>query len=1586
MTETRALTAALSGPVFDGAASRSALHTSERHAERWAPEGDSARRASGMRSLAFADRVASPWMQASSGPRMSHLFGAYAGTASERSAPHVSWLFPRPWFQDELDWMAAARQGLEATPRRGAMTTRGTFVTPTGESGWAGIAMPVLSADAMAAVAPSMSGGDPAVGLRAWSPMVDFATASAAEVMAGAMQSVTSAGLPGIAERSPIWSGLSMVTPRGLASGEAFSPSAAAAARSSFMAPAMGVAPTAVEAARQSIARIESRVDDLRAPVADGSPAGAPATFTATAASADAPRADASSPASSSSESFASTDASSQSTGASSLSTSASSLSTSEERLAGAAHSSPAASSALRTVELLLGALAARQDQRATSSAAAATTAPSVGAPSVASADGVSSSTESSASPGAAAATFASSANFAPIAGPRVAMPAGLGGLVQSLAAVQSVARPMAQVRDGGADAALASPRDPAHGFVPGASSPGATGATAMTPPSFTPVWASPSVGALASVAASPARAIDHLSWSDRWLARFSGASPLAMSAFESATEFGAPTLRQLAVGSPEVVYVHPQLASSSIAATVQRAQVAHATQFAPLADRAPSMAPVAPSTRPDGRPAPLRIDDGEAVPDAIFAAIAAAGATPTRRDVATPAGARAAEVRAAEVRAAEARAAELGTTAAAAQAAASFASPSVSAPVDMLLSAGRRASVADLVAVSAPSAPDAGLAPGLASSPMAPALAAVLPLPSAPIFDPRALQGGGLAGAYLGGLVARSAAPVGVLATAPSLAALSRAGAEAPTSAAMSSWTLRDLALAPQALRLAGAAPSTPFVTSLEPRGRARHEVAAQAAIAGSPARAAAPLDPPLSPAPLGSATLDPATLAALPADVVAAIAAGASPAAALAAFTAASAPGTSSAEVAASAGSASSPRVLEAELVALRSAMLAAPTSSSVPLASAAHAPLISGSVAVPAHGPSQLATLGGVATGIPAPFATAQARSSAATFADGAPYTYAAGAAAGAAPHGASIASAGGRPGSLAEAALAWSVNEERTAANLAFDFVTPELILAAKVYGLSAGAAAEAMRLASAGPTSMAAMATHLDLTLLRAFQAAPAATRAGAAGTARAQRSVGQEPGAPAPGTPGPFVTGAAPSPATSPELQSAAAMTPDVAAVASPTAVAQGTAAERAAADRAAALDPWTAAMAPFGAAMPAGPSRLPRGAFLWPPGAIAALGLRALSPDGAAGLPVVALELLAAQAVAELGTWVTAFPGAARGADRDDDAALPMAGGRAGAMTNVLQGPLGAASFVTQAGSPVGVPTGDAGRVDPARVADDAVEASAAMAVPASIRQRFESVYIALARSAEGQSLSPAARAARAMSLFAGSSAGLSTREAAAATWSMLPDVYRGDLDLVSPVAGRDAGSDVFAADARPGLAGLAARAGEALGSFVSPSMAEVRAVGRHGDAPAAPESAAAARGAAAAPVYVDTAAAPAARPAPGFAGVRPGRTFTQYGGGEPEIPGWFESAAQKMFSSGGDDRGGMSLAQMVLVTAMPQQQVAAATRGASSSGGSAAPGGAGGKQGAVDKPDVDKLALEVFHEVMHLLDIARQRSGDSQ
>ena len=1627
MSETRALTAALSGPVFDGAASRSAQHASDRHVERWAPEGEGASRSAGMRSLAFADQVASPWMSAASYSRMSRTFAGHAtGASSARTVPSVSWLFPRPWYQDELDWMAAARQGLEASPSRGAMTTRGTFMNPSGsESAWAGVAMPVLSADVMASVSPSMSdssmGSSPMGALRAWSPNVDFAAAAAAEVVAGAMRTVTDAGLPGIAGRSPIWSGLSVVTPHALASSPASSyattssaspyasapsyattssatptyfPTAAAPVATAF--PTATSAAPSVESARLSLARIESRLEELRTPTTSSSAADAGVGV---------------GPSASSSESIA---------------PSSVALSAGESNLAGAAQSSSSASGALRTVELLLAAVAARSG--ASSQAAAQASAAQAAFAQAGSAQADSSSapagsgafaSDATAS-GATAASIsydaAAANNFAPSAGPRVAMPAGLGGLVQALAAGQSVARPMSQVRNVGVgegfapSAAVAALSSAAA--LSGMAAEGVAGASTLAgrapiagPSGFSPVWATPAASALSSLSAAPARAIDHLSWSDRWLARFSGASPLAMSAYDSASEAGAPTLRPLSVGSPEVVYVHPQLGTASISALAARSQGIEL-----LADRAGRPAPIAPTPTPartDGRGA-LRIDDSEAVPDSVFAAIAAAAA-PIRRDA--PIGPSPVS--------ASAPSAATPTAPTSTIAPSLFEATGSTAPVD-LLGRNRRLSIADLLAVSAPTAPDAGLAPSLASSPMAPALSAVLPLPTAPVFDPRALQGSALTSAYLGGLVARSAAPVGVLTGAPTLAALARAGADAPSSVESSSWMQRDLALAPAALRLASAAPQTSFVMPMrDTRGRsidpsyvapsyvapnyAAQGAAAAAAFASSAAAQGASADAGAAPSTAESsvaATSSVAAPASSRAEIAAAIAAGV-PADVIARMV--------------------ETRGMETELLALRSAMLAAPTSSSVPLAHAAHAPLVTSSVPVPSvatgadptgFASSSLAPAGGVVHGVASPLAAAQARTSACAFAGA--MTLAHPGAAGAVPashHGASLATAGGRPGSLAEAALAWSVAEERSAASLSFDFVTPEMVLAAKVYGLPPGAAAEAMRMSASGPASMASMATQLDLTLLRAFQSMPAG-QSGQMGQ-MASGPMGQ-PGAASGYAPAAYgadpVRAAEVARAEVARAEIARAESARAAEVGAPSnfasdpvaAQAQAASAQAAgtqAAGYAAAAAPGYAGMSEMGyaGAMPSlqgASARLPRGAFLWPAGAVAALGLRALSPDGAAGLPIAALELLAAQAVADLGTWVTAFPGLAQGADPALLAAYGMpayagapgayGGAYAGAMPHIAQGAAGPMSFATPgvaaAGSPGAMsPTGMPWASEAESVEADAVGASTAMAVPATARSRFESVYVALARSTEGQSLSPAARAARAMALLASSTPGMSTRDAAAASWSMLPSVYTGGLDMVSP--GVAANDTEFSADARPGLAGLAARAGESIGSFVTPSAAEVATVGRRSDAAATPSaSSSAAR--AAEPVYVETAAR-ADRSSP-FSSPRPGRTFTQYGGGEPEIPSWFESAAQRMFASSGDERGGMSLAQMVLVTAMPQQQVAAATRGSGSSGGTSAPGGGGGKQGAVDKPDVDKLAFEVFQEVLHLIDIARQRSGD--
>jgi len=219
-----------------------------------------------------------------------------------------------------------------------------------------------------------------------------------------------------------------------------------------------------------------------------------------------------------------------------------------------------------------------------------------------------------------------------------------------------------------------------------------------------------------------------------------------------------------------------------------------------------------------------------------------------------------------------------------------------------------------------------------------------------------------------------------------------------------------------------------------------------------------------------------------------------------------------------------------------------------------------------------------------------------------------------------------------------------------------------------------------------------------------------------------------------------------------------------------------------------------------------------------------------------------------------------------------------------------------------------------------------------------------------------------------------------MSPRARAAAVWSVMPQVYQGDLDMVAPAARAEVGEGARGdewAEARPGLSGLASRAGEALGSFVAPQDAELATAGGRRSEPLADR--------ASAPVYVDTSADPSrpAEQAARQAMARPGRAFSQVGGGEPEIPAWFEGAARKMLEERSGSAGSMTLAELVLVTAVPQKAIAASPRHASSHSGHAKHGKDSHK-GEEKKPDVNKLAQEVYAEVLKLIDSARERSGD--
>jgi hypothetical protein len=239
--EGRALSAALSAPApFVSRASAMALHASDRHVDRWAPEREATRRSRSLGALSFVDRLLTPWMTAA---QPTVLAGA---SRPMNVRTPTSWVFPRPWYQDELDWMAAAREA-DDQGRSGLLTTRGTYALPSAvahapmaasvrsagqtivvmadqlprvaaapdapsaiATGYSYVA-PSLAAPGARARSPEISVAAPGP-LRAWSPQVSFAAAQAAEVMAATVAIAEDAGLT-VAERSPVLEGLSYVTP-----------------------------------------------------------------------------------------------------------------------------------------------------------------------------------------------------------------------------------------------------------------------------------------------------------------------------------------------------------------------------------------------------------------------------------------------------------------------------------------------------------------------------------------------------------------------------------------------------------------------------------------------------------------------------------------------------------------------------------------------------------------------------------------------------------------------------------------------------------------------------------------------------------------------------------------------------------------------------------------------------------------------------------------------------------------------------------------------------------------------------------------------------------------------------------------------------------------------------------------------------------------------------------------------------------------------------------------------------------------------------------------------------------------------------
>jgi len=1537
--EPRALGAALAGPAFVTRNHRGVMHAADRHVERWAPEANPGRVAA-MRSLGFVDRMIAPWMETAQRSASLRLLSGYSRSGVGEHEPRaVSWVFPRPWYQDELDWMAAARQvTAQAAPREASptlLTTRGTYVPPAPM-----LAMPSalyeyvapslsLAASQHDAVRGTAMGATPARG-EAYTPLISLAAVQAAELMSRAVAPLA-AQRPGMAATTAMTPGLRSVLASILERASAPGTSGIEPTRLSRMAPELvtppspragdlsastteqtRVAPTAASASATQVAdeyaAQRARMIDLQRIAAQSVQRDA-AARAETAAAAPSIRSDAA----------AASELDVRQRSASARVTEAQRHTEAAERARGADRSgaqrlheqarADAAAHARTAVEPSAGgdrstaapALPAEVSlgQRAGSPemlAAIAGLPPELSSILSSTASqrperamqAISELNEALRTVELLARSSAAGTAFEATRGPRLVMPAGLGGLISAVDRAQTVQdRPAVLIgqrpslpMQSAADQLPAVERRPGRDLRVPTLSWLSAGARPYASPAVAPITA---LGATTTT--SPA-ALTHVAWADRWLARFAGAAPHSLDMI-SAVSAASPSARMLALANaaPGTVFVAPDFLRGDLGAEQDAGSTpaSFASFGGPsIAGTAASGAAPATSGMP-GRlinPMPsepvLRIADDAETPDDVFAAISAAasrGRAPTPRTAAQ-------------------------------QAAAANVAPAAATPMPVTTAADR-STLADLVTHAAPSAPGAGLSAQLAASPFASALRHLLPLPSANIFDVRALFGAGLGATYLAGLMG------------PGLHELNIGSQNPPTWASWSEAPLNQQL----------AAGGTDRIDRVVPSFDAAYV------------------------APDGEAVSEAETSLARPGQLGGLIGAGA-------------------------AGPA---------LTTLRSALLSWELTKTGPLGAAELAPtsFASAAAASPPHRDAWAQTGSTARMMIEAmslPMLGETAERSPAWSA----------------------------PGMIADRAHQWSVAQERSSTDLALDFVTPELVLAARVYGLGPAEAAQAARLAMVGPGQLGAMASTVDRTFVDAMairheaQALKADRRRGAAQTYGGDAGDATASSAPGAGEPraARAITTAFPTAGG------------EIAAVVGP------------------AIQPGPAAPAPSGSLFGVD-RRAPRGAFLWPSAAVAALGMTATGSDGQLSMSVAALELLAAQVVAELGTFtaLSDLAAARRGGPErigGGGYAVDETGPEAAASGPAARlGSLAAADAAARAASgavPGGFSTG--GDASPGAEPGEAdVLGSVAALVPASRPARFDALYIALGQSTTSHNWSPAARAARALAIAGrGDDVGTTARERAAAAWAVLPVVYPSGpgrdpavdgLDGVSPgadvpmsaaaaamstyigqggvggaaaapnaqerggrfarsFAGPDLGYAASPRDARdgegwphvtaaPGLSGLSARAGDALGAYVAPVAAPAAPVA---DRPAS-GAGAILRAPTAAPEYVQTS-----------------RSAGRYGGGEVEIPPWFEDAARRLLAerSGGD---GISLAELTLVNAAPASHVAASTI-AQPSAVAPGPTDATSSPGAAPKVDVEKLAHELYQDIMVLMDVARERNGD--
>ena len=198
------------------------------------------------------------------------------------------------------------------------------------------------------------------------------------------------------------------------------------------------------------------------------------------------------------------------------------------------------------------------------------------------------------------------------------------------------------------------------------------------------------------------------------------------------------------------------------------------------------------------------------------------------------------------------------------------------------------------------------------------------------------------------------------------------------------------------------------------------------------------------------------------------------------------------------------------------------------------------------------------------------------------------------------------------------------------------------------------------------------------------------------------------------------------------------------------------------------------------------------------------------------------------------------------------------------------------------------------------------------------------------------------------------------------------------------TPSSARSVAGAPFAADDAPRRS-RSVRAGEALASLVAPAFfrGDDRGDG-YGPVPA--------ERARPVPTFVDTGSRPQPAAPPPAPAPRPAPRPAPAASAEPskkEFEAWFQSAAQKYFGEA-PSATGLTVAEMTLVTSAPREQIAASQASATGSPSPQTVGGGGtgaaeGPAGGVPQaPNIDKIAQDVYDQICRMLAVARERSGD--